>query len=100
MLKDTSDDFRVAARVAADVTIYDKLVVAKNIATNARLFCVLLAVANIAGGHPAMAVFAAMPIGLSCLVDQISLPTTKVLMSTLTYVFAAAVALYSILLLW
>lgn len=94
------DEIKVAARVAADVTIFDKMTVAKNVATNGRLFCVMLAAAAIAGGYPALAVFAAMPVGLSCLVDQISVPSTRALMSTLVYAFAAFVAICSIFLLW
>lgn len=94
------DEIQVAARVAADVTTTDKLATAKNVATNGRLFCVMVAAAAIAGGHPALAVLMALPVGMSCLVDQISVPSTRALMSTLVYAYAAIVALAAFSLLW
>ena len=100
MADETETETKLSARVAANVTVTDALATAKNVATNGRLFCIMLAAANIAGGHPAMAVLAALPVGLSCLVDQISVPSTKALMSTLVYAFAAIVAVVSFNILW
>lgn len=69
---------KIAARVAADVTVTDTLAVARNAATNGRLFCVMLFVACLTvfavrddGVFAALAIFAAAPVGLAYLVDPL-----------------------------
>lgn len=70
--------------------------VAQNIATNGRWFCALLVLINIASQHYALAVFSAVPIGLSAIVDQ--LPASIARPAALAvYAFAAIVAVVSLL---
>lgn len=92
-------EYSADMRLLRDVAERRALAVAKNVATNGRLFCIMLAAAVIAGGHPALAILAALPVGASCLVDQITVPSTRALMSTLVYGFAASLAIVSFLLL-
>ena len=71
------------------------LALLQNIATNGRWFCALLVAINIASGHYALAVFAAAPIGLSAIVDQLP-PSIARPAALAVYAFAAIVAVASI----
>ncbi|MER9628370.1 hypothetical protein [Mesorhizobium sp. M0296] len=46
-----------------------RIAVAQNVATNGRLFCILLAAANYAAGHPLAVALAALPVGLAWVAD-------------------------------
>lgn len=86
--------------VRAAVNHTDTMAIAKNVATNGRLFSVMVAAAAIAGGHPALAVFAAIPVGLACLVDQIPDPRSKSIFSAASYLLAGCVALTVLVAVW
>lgn len=97
-------DVDIVADVALThpVTVYahDPLAVTKNAATNSRLFCAMIAAAGIAGGHPSIAVWAAIPIGTASLIDILPGFSLKWLVSFANMAFAAFVAIVSLNLLW
>lgn len=76
------------------------LALAQNIATNGRLFSIMVAAAAIAGGHPALAVLAALPVGAACLVDQLTNAAAKSFYSAATYLLAVCVALTVLVAVW
>lgn len=83
-----------------EVYVSDRMAVAKNVAANGRLFCTMLAVIGIAAymvtrepWYLRAALLATLPIGSSCIVDQLPAGSVRVLASLATYSLAAAVAL-------
>ncbi|TIT90403.1 MAG: hypothetical protein E5W41_00320 [Mesorhizobium sp.] len=54
-----------------------RIALAQNVATNGRLFCILLAAANYATGHPFGVAYAAVPVGFAWASDLASHPTLK-----------------------
>jgi len=72
------------------------LAIAANVATNGRLFCGLNAAIVAFAGHPILALLAIVPIGASCIVDQLPNATARKFASLATYAFAAAVLALSI----
>lgn len=77
----------------------DRLAIARNVAANGRLFCGLTAAINLYTGNPVLALLAIVPIGASCIVDQIpaDMPQTRSISALATYLFAATVLALSIL---
>lgn len=76
---------------------------AKNIATNGRVFSILLVAICIAFYHGGagrwalgMAVLAALPVGLSCIVDQLPRPAARVA-SVAVYLLSVVVAVILLL---
>ncbi|QND53469.1 hypothetical protein HB779_17425 [Phyllobacterium sp. 628] len=67
--------------------------VAQNIATNGRLFCVMLFIVCLIAKLGVFAVIAALPVGLSCIADALPAGKLKSLFSLLIYALAAFVAI-------
>lgn len=82
-----------------DIGVTDRLAVVKNIADNARLFCVLLVVINLVAANPRLAVLAAVPVGLSCIVDQLPARVSRYV-SLAVYAFTAGIALATLVSVW
>jgi hypothetical protein len=76
------------------------LEIAKNIATNGRWFCALLTLINLGSGHPAIATLAALPIGASCLVDQMQVGRLFAVATIVIYAWAIAIAALTLLNAW
>ncbi|MFZ5692442.1 MAG: hypothetical protein ACOY5F_14430 [Pseudomonadota bacterium] len=74
-----------------------RLAVALNVATNGRLFCALLVLANIAAGNHALAVVSAAPVGLSCLVDQLPSGSKRTVAAMAVYALAIGIGFASLL---
>lgn len=74
-----------------------RLAVAQNVATNGRTFLALVALADMAGGHLALAILAALPIGLSCFVDPLPCGRARGLASLGVYALSAVIALASLI---
>lgn len=79
------------------VVVNDPLAMKKNIATNGRLYCAMIFVAALYNGFPMLAVFAAIPVGMACIVDQLPDGKGGPLLSLLNYVATITV---TIILLW
>ena len=87
------------APVEIELAVTDRLAVAKNVATNGRLFCLMLFVAALVlaasgfgSGYAKIAALATLPVGASCVVDQMEGKVAAVA-SILVYVYAAVLAL-------
>ena len=76
------------------------LEIAKNIAANGRWFCALLALINLGSGHPLIATLAAMPIGASCLVDQMPHGRARSVSVISVYALAIIIAALTLLNAW
>ena len=76
------------------------LEIAKNIATNGRWFCALLTLINLGSGHPAIATLAALPIGASCLVDQMPFGQPRAAATISVYAWAIAIAVLTLINAW
>ncbi|MGY4333209.1 hypothetical protein ACVWWG_007626 [Bradyrhizobium sp. LB7.2] len=74
-----------------------RLAVAMNVATNGRLFCILLALTNAAAGNHALAIASAAPVGLSCLVDQMAPGRARVAASIGVYALAIGIGFASLI---
>lgn len=92
------DDFVISE--TREVYATDRLAKEKNIATNGRLFCFMLffiALAAFMDGYGAwygrIAVLAALPVGLSCIIDQMQAGRPRLIATLCTYSIAAIVAL-------
>jgi len=77
----------------SELVLNDPLAVNKNVATNGRLFCVLLTIIALLTGHPALAVLATLPIGASCVGDQLPIGLLRHSFVVAIYSLSAAVAL-------
>lgn len=89
---------------AQDLQHRARLAVAQNVATNGRLFCAMLFTACLTmfvvrsdPAFAALAVVAAVPVGASCIVDQISHTAIRSIAALAVYACAAFVALQSII---
>ena len=74
-----------------------RLATAQNVARNGRLFCVLLFILSIVSGSISLAGIAALPVGLSCLVDGMKPGWPRVIASASIYALAAYLAIFLIL---
>jgi hypothetical protein len=90
------DTAKVDATVRAAVSLSDTDTLAKNVATNARLFCALVCLVDIAAQHYALAIWMAAPVGLAAIVDQLP-PPAKAIASMGTYALAAVIAVASLI---
>lgn len=86
----------VDATVRASVNLSDTDALAKNVATNARLFCALVCIVDVAAQHYALALLMAAPVGLAAIVDQLP-PRIKAVASMGTYALSAVVAIASLI---
>lgn len=73
---------------------------AQNVATNGRWFCALLVLINLAASDRALAVMAALPVGLSVLIEAAPAGRSRTAASQLLYVFVALVALATLIKAW
>lgn len=81
-----------------------RLAVARNVAANGRLFSVLLVAVNLvaylkagAPSHLAFAIFAAIPVGASCLVDQMPSGRLRLLATAAVYTASIVIVLLTLL---
>lgn len=81
-----------------------RLAISRNIAINGRLFSVLLVAVNLvaylkigAASHLAFALLAALPVGASCLVDQMPSGRLRLLATAAVYTASIVVVLMSLL---
>ena len=74
-----------------------RIALGQNIAANGRLFCALLVGINAYAGGSLLALLAALPVGVSCVVDQIENRRAHLAAAAITYTFTAAVFVASIL---
>lgn len=82
-----------------DMTPY-QLGVAANMASNGRAFCGLVALVDVVGGHPLLGLVAALPVGLSVLLDPLPGGPYKIAGAIATQAMAACVFLASAIILW
>lgn len=74
-----------------------RLAVAKNVATNGRLFCTMLFVLAVVMGMGRLALLAALPVGLSVVVDQ--LPAGIAATFLRCFAYGATIAVFILLVL-
>lgn len=74
----------------------DRMAVPRNVAANGRLFCGLNAAIMAYTGHPVLALLAIVPIGASCIVDQLPNGKARLIGSLTTYAIAAVVLIFSL----
>lgn len=86
--------------VRAAVNHTDTMAIAKNVATNGRLFCILLVAVNIAAGHHAMAIISALPVGLSVIAEQGKVGWPRYIATLAIYGLAAIAAILSLVQVW
>jgi len=86
-----------------NLSVIDPLATAKNVATNGRVFSALMVLINLVafgnGWAPdvaiKLAVLSALPVGLSCLVDQMPNNQYRVAASMVVYGIATMAAVFS-----
>lgn len=85
---DTSADPLRVRLDPLDLHVTDIHAVDENVATNARTFCLALALICLATAHAHLALLAIMPIGLSCFVDRMRNGPARVVAVVGTYTIA------------
>lgn len=77
-----------------------RIATAQNVATNGRWFCALLVLINLAATERALAVMAALPVGVSVLIEAAPAGRARTSAAQLLYVFVALVALATLIKAW
>jgi len=88
------------APVPLEIALTDRFAIARNVATNGRLFCAMLAAINVTAGQHALAILAALPVGLAAIVDQLPAGKLRAFASLGVYGLAALVTLEALARLW
>lgn len=78
----------------------ERLLIAQNVANNGRWFCALLVLVNALNGQPVVAICAAVPIGMSMLVDLMKPDRWRNLASALVWALASFLTVLSIQIHW